>query len=310
MKTAFIEAGTGGHTSRSAACGKYVPSPDLLQCLAASLCRQWKCYRHELRRCQRRFSEAAVHDSRVETRRLLSLIELLDPFLDSGDVKSIRRLLKRHLDTFDALRDTQVQMRLVTGLLKRFSAAATHYAFLLESERSLCRQTRRAVCQIKARRLESLLKACQKRLKRERRKRGTAAVRGRVLGSLHHAFRRIRQLRARIDPQDTRSIHRTRIAFKRYRYMVEMLALHGKLADPNLPERLHAYQTLMGDIQDNEVLLAALKRRLARMEPKSANRLTLELVCRRDRLVRRYLRTAGRLEAFEPDKILKERKSR
>src|SRR5258708_2576008 len=83
---------------------------DTLRYLEASLKALWKRYRKDLERCQDKFSEKAVHDSRVATRRLLSLVELLRPFLAQGRLNKVRRALKRHLDTFSDLRDTQVQL--------------------------------------------------------------------------------------------------------------------------------------------------------------------------------------------------------
>ena len=41
-------------------------------------------------------------------RRLLSILELLGPFLATGRLQQACAALKRHLDTFDELRDTQV----------------------------------------------------------------------------------------------------------------------------------------------------------------------------------------------------------
>ena len=98
--------------SRQRGCA--VPSVTL-QRLGVSLKKQWKRYRKELKRCQRKFSEKAVHQSRVETRRLLSIVELLDPFTPDGRLDKIRACLKRHLDTFDDLRDTHVQLLVVRG---------------------------------------------------------------------------------------------------------------------------------------------------------------------------------------------------
>jgi inorganic triphosphatase YgiF len=78
-----------------------VQTADVLQHLGESLNTQWRRYRKRLRRCQGQFSQDAVHDVRVETRRLLSTIELLGAFIPERDIQKVRRALKRHLDTFD-----------------------------------------------------------------------------------------------------------------------------------------------------------------------------------------------------------------
>lgn len=64
---------------------------DVLEHLGDSLNTQWRRYRKRLKRCQERFSEDAVHDSRVETRRLLSTIELLGAFIPERDIRKADR---------------------------------------------------------------------------------------------------------------------------------------------------------------------------------------------------------------------------
>src|SRR6266446_97083 len=83
--------------------------PEGLRHLRKSLKKQWKRYRKEIKRCQDEFSEKAVHRSRVTARRLLSTMELVSGFLPAQRVEKVQRALKRHLNTFDELRDTQVQ---------------------------------------------------------------------------------------------------------------------------------------------------------------------------------------------------------
>jgi inorganic triphosphatase YgiF len=100
-----------------------VQTADVLRHLGDSLHTQWLRYRKRLKRCQERFSEDAVHDVRVETRRLLSTIALLGAFIPERDIKKVRRALKRHLDTFDQLRDTQVQLGYVGRMAGTFPDA-------------------------------------------------------------------------------------------------------------------------------------------------------------------------------------------
>src|ERR1035438_6403881 len=75
--------------------------------LARSLKRHWKRYREQMKRCHRKWSSGGIHAFRAETRRLLSTVELLGGFLPARQVEKARRLLKRHLDVFADLRDTQ-----------------------------------------------------------------------------------------------------------------------------------------------------------------------------------------------------------
>src|SRR5215467_7736558 len=135
--------------------------PDALRQLSRLLKSQCKQYRKQLRRCQKKFSEKAVHDSRVAARRLISVVELLAPFLPPALVKKIGRLLKQHLDTFDELRDTQVQLLTLQRWEHSFSAARSFKAHLKKREERLARTTRKEVKKLKTGRFGNLVESCR-----------------------------------------------------------------------------------------------------------------------------------------------------
>jgi CHAD domain-containing protein len=65
-------------------------------------------------------------------------------------------------------------------------------------------------------------------------------------------------LRARPDALEPDTIHRTRIAFKKFRYLVEILRpMLNDLGEEHL-RRLRLFQTLMGEIQDIEMFEKAI----------------------------------------------------
>jgi CHAD domain-containing protein len=110
------------------------------------------------------------------------------------------------------------------------------------------------------------------------------------------------QLKRRIDPRDAKTIHCTRVAFKRFRYMMEALAKYLPGAKKKLLERMRHYQTMMGDIQDAEVLLQGLDKYLRKqgLEPVRMRAFHQALLRRRQELIRAYLPVAGRLSEFWP----------
>jgi len=124
-------------------------SPEALRFLERALKRQWQRYRKELQRCQEQFSEKSVHESRVAARRLLSTIELLEGFLKLARVKKVRRCLKQHLDTFDDLRDTQVQSRAAKLLRRSLPLGRSFYEWLLSREERFRKQARAGVKRIR-----------------------------------------------------------------------------------------------------------------------------------------------------------------
>jgi CHAD domain-containing protein len=270
--------------------------------LTASLKTQWKRYRKRLKRCQEEFSEEAVHDSRVETRRLLSIVELLGAFIRDGRIKKARRALKRHLDAFDDLRDTHVQLLYVGKMLRAFPAVRPFHAYLLKREGRFTTETRKRIKRIKTKRLGQLIARCKEELRQQHKRRSPKQALTLLLRTVNGVFRRVSRFQERIDPDNTVTIHRLRIAFKKFRYMSEALAdiLPGVTAK-QLATMQH-YQAMMGDIQDMEVLLATLDKFLKKkgIKPQSIRSFRDELLRRRQWLIQRFMHTTDKLHEFEP----------
>ena len=275
---------------------------DVLKHLADSLPGQWRRYRKRLQQCQVRFSEQAVHESRVETRRLLATVELLRAFIPEKDIKKTRRALKHHLDTFDQLRDTQVQLAYVGRMTRTFRAARPFHLWLGKREARFTRETRKAVRHIKTRRLGRRLAAFEKEITRLRGIIPRARAFAMTFKAIDQAFACVARLCRRVRAEDTRTIHRTRIAFKRFRYMVEALSPLLSLVNDDHRRALRGYQSMMGDVQDVEVLLAAFERFVCSqtMDDRPARRLRDELLRRRQWLIRVYLNAADKLRRFWP----------
>ena len=277
-------------------------SPETLRKLAGSLKDQWKRYRKQLRQCQRKVSERGVHDLRVETRRLLSLLHLLSPFLASGRLSKAETALKCHLDAFDDLRDIQVQLIAVRKLRKSFSAAQQFYRFLKKREARFCRSTRKHSRQLRCKPLSRCIAACRQDVRSGQKHADSPNANTLLVGAVTRAFNTAKKFRKNIDRNDPHTIHCTRIAFKKFRYMVEALAGCLKWADKSLLEQMRQYQGMMGDIQDAHVLLLAFERffRKESLDPKPASKLTHELLRRRQLLITKYIAEADRLNDFWP----------
>jgi CHAD domain-containing protein len=236
----------------------------------------------------------------VVARRLLALVELLSGFISPGDIKKVQRLVKCQLDTFDDLRDTQVQLQIVGRMRRSFPAAQAFAAWLAKRESRFAVRTRKRIKKVKTRRLAKLLSAARKQVACQFEQRPAQEALGLLLRSVNRAFARTRQLQRRINPRDTQSLHRTRIAFKKFRYMVETLAEYSPVSNHELLDELRHYQTMMGDIQDTEVLLQTFDKYLGKgkVDPEAAGRLRAELLRRRQWLVQVYLDASGQLLEF------------
>jgi CHAD domain-containing protein len=123
--------------------------------------------------------------------------------------------------------------------------------------------------------------------------------------ALRETYEQVAALRQRVRRSNTETIHRMRVAFKKFRYVSELLRpLFPRLKVKQL-RQMQAYQGLMGDIQDMEVLIAAVKQglQLALLPVHGLRPLLKELMRRRRGLIDAFLIAVDRLFEFHPDKF-------
>ncbi len=276
--------------------------PDTLGFLSLSLKKQWKRYRKCLKKCQRKFSERSVHDLRIAARRLLSVLDLLSPFVAAGRRQKAQAVLKRHLDTFDDLRDVQVQLPAVRQFRRQFPAADCFYRFLKKQERRLRRCTCKKATKLRSKRLSKLLSGGREDVQRWLEQGSSRQANRLLLHAVNLAFVLTQKRKDSIEPDDTHSIHCTRIAFKKFRYVVEALQDRLPWANELLLTKMHDYQTSMGNIQDAEVLLRRFQKFVRKEHPDKASSLRFERVLQQHRewLIGKYLATADQLLEFWP----------
>jgi len=212
---------------------------------------RWRRYRTCLRHCRKEFSMEALHQLRVATRRLRTFVRLLEPLTEHVPERKACRLLKRRLKALGKLRDVQVQRMEILSGQKRFPGLAGASERLGRREKRLAAAVLDKICSFKNRKLQQNLQAVRAELE------GTSLndteLLSRVWQSAQEAFNEVVSRRRTIDPRDAPTIHRTRVAFKKFRYIVEGLspsftgltrAQLGPMSD---------FQTSMGLIQDLEI---------------------------------------------------------
>lgn len=277
-------------------------SAPLARHLAESVRAMRRRYRKRLARCQKKFSEEAVHELRIETRRLLALLDLLRALRVGDAIKKTRKEFKRRLDAFDELRDTHVQLTLLDPLWRQFPEARDLDPWLRRREADLIRQLRHEISATRQGRWERRLKALQKQFRKLARKGDAHGGDSLVVAALTAAFAEVTALRARVRRERTETIHQLRVAFKRFRYLSELLQpLLPRLTNRCL-RRMQQYQATMGDIQDMEVLLAGIEQaRQERVISAATGRaLRRELRRRRRQLTARFWAAIDELAEFSP----------
>jgi CHAD domain-containing protein len=269
--------------------------------LADSLHQARRRYRKRLERCQKEFSEKSVHDLRVATRRLLALLDLLKALKCSQISDKPAKNLKKRLDQFGELRDAQVQLELLEPLWTRFPEADGLKAILQRREKKLTTRLSGKIGSAKTTQLSHRLKAIEKCVRKCRL--GGRPVLDDVTPALQGAFQRVLNLRQQVQPGNVASVHRLRIAFKRFRYLNEWLQpVLPQITDRHL-ERMKEYQSLAGAVQDLEVLLIRLARtvRDRKMNPLALRELRNELLQRKRQALDSFMTRIDDLLKFQPN---------
>jgi CHAD domain-containing protein len=272
-------------------------------CLAEALQVRWESYRGQLRGCQTEFSEEGVHELRVATRRLISQLVLLSCVTANPALEKTRRILKRRLVGLGNLRDTQVERIFISREITRFPELALLRKHLERQEHRLTKVAAAKVHRWKTRKLEKWIDALRQELEDEKRAtRPQGRLAAAVLRAADNAFAVAVERRHAIDLADLRTVHRMRIAFKRFRYMVESLSPHMTGLGKRQLRALAYYQRKMGIIQDLEVLQHCVGDCL-RQQPETESLLApfrRYLQNRRSRALKSFLQSADQLLAFWP----------
>jgi len=278
---------------------------DLQALLAGSLDERMRKFRKELSRCKRRFSEGAVHDLRVSIRRLISMLDILLTVLPDDGLRKCRKMLKKHLRAFGPLRDVQVQIVQVAEMVSAYPELAPFLTVLRLREQRYIRKLGKQVQKIRVSALVQGMAEGRKRVRTPFKNTVTeGAVRAAIIGAAAAGFVRSVNPSADVSRSNASSIHKLRVSFKEFRYMVEVLQpiLIG-VTDGQL-KAMHDYQQRMGDIQDLEVLTRSVSefgigRR--RMVKDASSGIQQELVRRKEVLMDAFVSSADELLQFWKD---------
>jgi CHAD domain-containing protein len=114
-------------------------------------------------------------------------------------------------------------------------------------------------------------------------------------------YRRLKKRLSKVNPHDTGTIHRARVALKQFRYAAEIAQpLAGNRLAPQVLRDARNIQSRMGLIQDMEVLGSDLRRWIGKNQSRAAEmeRVLEKLQTDRQRAVLRFTEGIGRISSF------------
>lgn len=201
-----------------------------------------------------------MHDLRVSIRRLRALFRAAPLIAPKIERPGIIRDLRSLMFLLSRFRDLQVQQALLAPLAGGFPCLVGYTDKLRSSEawseKALAARLSSFPVQLLAGEVEAISLRLRRVLAGGKEE---AKAAGRLSERLIRAHHRLSLLRSGIAPADPATIHRLRVAFKKYRYLVEPLAPLSSNPDPEVLTRMHDLQGVMGDIQDLAVLVRGLR---------------------------------------------------
>ena len=227
---------------------------DAKDLLLDSLEQRGTAYREKLKDCRAEPSEEAVHDLRTSIRRLLATLGVVAFITSDARVEKLSERLDEQLDVMSNLRDLQVMLEKVSEDAKTAPELEPFQDYLEKREKRKQQAVEKDIKDIKPNNVEKRLLNVQGELEDL----SPAELENKLPQAVDEAYLKVMQRYGEVDPAQLTSIHHLRVAFKNFRYMVE--AIYPCL--PDFPEaqleRMHDYQTQMGNIHDLQVLLKTL----------------------------------------------------
>jgi CHAD domain-containing protein len=265
--------------------------------LAALLEARHESCRRKLKAARREFGAEAVHDLRVHTRRLLAAMELAAGLVDPELAAEASAVLKSRLRSFRDLRDLQVQRQFVARCFGRYPELDALLHHLDRRRATLVRNLRRRPPKPKHRAaVEQAVASVVAKLRGAARRPGRGRRRAtRLAAMVDRAYAQAVSRDAAIERDRPETVHRARVAFKRFRYAMESLPEELRASTPLWRRRMRGHQDRMGAIQDTD----QLRRRVAKLIRKGRLRADLTrflhfLERRQERLTAGFL-ASGRL---------------
>ena len=223
--------------------------------LIDALEKAWNTYLGELERCRAEFSNEAVHDVRVATRRMITILQLIDSVLPRPRLKKIIRTFKDQLDELDGLRDTQVILAEISESMQKLPQLRGFQKQQTNLEQKLLKHVRK---ELKTFETEDLTRRVSK-VRDDLRDQGSDGLEAFIFRAVDDAYQRVCERLESVDLARASTIHRVRVAFKNFRYMLEIVhpLLDGYPSE--YLKAMHEHQSLMGEVQDAEVFLQTLR---------------------------------------------------
>lgn len=229
-------------------------APDAPLVFLDSINRQWDKYSAAVKVARQDLAPEPVRSLRVSGRRLAQMLQLMQALNGQPSLKGALRLLKNQLKALDGLRDTQVVLQEIQEMDAQIPSLQKFRACLLQAQSRMARKVRKGLKDFDPAGVQTPIVRWILSLDPVLTRQFPAAILAEMDGYFQLARRRFDSL----EPADPATIHKFRIAFRKFRYLLEGMEGLMPALPPKLPAGLQYYQGLMGAVQDLHILIRSL----------------------------------------------------
>ncbi|MCX7058984.1 MAG: CHAD domain-containing protein [Proteobacteria bacterium] len=230
-------------------------------------------YRAAIRAVRQRASRGAIHTLRITTRRIYSLLTLLQAVDPQPKNEPLERYLEAPFGTCGQLRDLQVMARRVRTMGLAPTATAQLHRIVERLKPRVRARAMRALTKAHPRRIEKMLQAWTlSSASRLQQPAAEALAVRHIERTLAAAARELSSAQAHARSGNATAIHHARIVLKQRRYLLKLVATLGLRHSSAELARLRQLQQQLGELTD-QLLMLRIVERYARKHPRAARRL-------------------------------------
>ena len=218
--------------------------------LISAVQKSFDIYSQNLELSKNAFSEKNIHDFRVCIRRFLAVNSLIFKLTNNKDCVELKLKLKYQLKLFNPLRDNQVQFLKTYELVYNFPILYKYLHFLLDREETLILPLQEAIISFELNGIKELIRKIIASTQENRQSKNLGKEE--LINLANARFDKVINKHNLVNANDLRTIHKVRLAYKKFRYTMEILREIIGLTDEDLV-LMKSLQTTMGNIQDNAV---------------------------------------------------------
>ncbi len=253
-------------------------------------------YSSNLEFCKKAFSEESVHDFRVSVRRLITIVRVMNKIVPNHNASPLISLLKSQLGLFNPLRDTQVMILKIQEMSQNHPELEIFGSELKKRERTYIISLKNQIRDLSLSRVEPVFEKITESYFISNV--SDSIINAHIINTLNSSFTKVIELNDIASPDDAGTLHRVRLAFKKFRYRAEAFSEIINYPE-SIRKELGKVQDILGAIQDNSVMIENIREFASDKHlEKVFSSLIIEIKKEGDLLINNYFSSSIRLFDF------------